>query len=52
VGNDRWGVGSVVGDYYNDGWLDLLEVNGHVYKEADQQAWGSSFAQHRCCSTT
>ena len=32
-------------DYDNDGWLDLLTVNGHVYPEVDKQNWGTTFAQ-------
>jgi len=33
-------------DYDNDGWKDLLFVNGHVYPEADKHPeWGSSYAQ-------
>ena len=38
-----WGAGFL--DYDNDGWLDLLEANGHVYPQADRAAWGTSFAQ-------
>lgn len=38
-----WGAGFF--DYDNDGWLDLLEVNGHVYPSADKQSWGTSWAQ-------
>ena len=38
-----WGDGFI--DYDNDGWLDLFMVNGHVYSEADQHDWGTSFAE-------
>jgi enediyne biosynthesis protein E4 len=27
VGNDRWGIGAVVGDYDNDGWPDIYVSN-------------------------
>jgi enediyne biosynthesis protein E4 len=27
VGNERWGMGAVVGDYDNDGWSDLYVTN-------------------------
>ncbi len=38
-----WGTGFL--DYDNDGWLDLMEVNGHVYPQVDQTSWGTSFKQ-------
>ncbi len=38
-----WGIGFL--DYDNDGWKDLLMVNGHVYPEVDKQDWGTSYAQ-------
>jgi hypothetical protein len=38
-----WGAGFL--DYDNDGWLDLLEVNGHVYPQVDQHPWGTSWAE-------
>jgi hypothetical protein len=40
------GFGDGFLDYDNDGWKDLLIVNGHVYPEADQHPeLGSSYAQ-------
>jgi hypothetical protein len=32
-------------DYDNDGWKDLLLVNGHVYPQADRNNWGTSYKQ-------
>jgi hypothetical protein len=40
------GFGDGFLDYDNDGWLDLLIVNGHVYPQVDQHPdWGMSYAQ-------
>lgn len=38
-----WGVGFL--DYDNDGWKDIMMVNGHVYPQVDKFDWGTSFAQ-------
>jgi len=38
-----WGDGFI--DYDNDGWLDLFQVNGHVYPQVDQHDWGTSWAE-------
>jgi enediyne biosynthesis protein E4 len=40
------GFGDGFLDYDNDGWKDLLIVNGNVYPQADQhEEWGMSYAQ-------
>jgi len=39
------GWGTAFLDYDNDGWKDLLEVNGHVYRNADANTWGTTWAQ-------
>jgi hypothetical protein len=39
------GWGTAFFDYDNDGWLDLMEANGHVYPQADGLPWGTSWAQ-------
>ncbi|HKN22413.1 MAG TPA: CRTAC1 family protein, partial [Terracidiphilus sp.] len=38
-----WGTAFV--DFDNDGWLDLLAVNGHVYPQVDQINVGTSYRQ-------
>jgi hypothetical protein len=40
-----WGV--MFFDFDNDGWPDLLLVNGHVYPEVDSQHLGSNFREPR-----
>ena len=32
-----WGCGFV--DYDNDGWTDIIQINGHVYPEIDSLNW-------------
>ena len=39
------GWGTVFFDYNNDGWKDVMVVNGHVYPAVDDHQWGTSYAQ-------
>ena len=39
------GWGTAFLDYDNDGLLDILTANGHVYPVADKQDWGTTYAQ-------
>ena len=39
------GWGTAFFDFDNDGWKDLMMINGHVYPEVDRHDWGTSFAQ-------
>jgi hypothetical protein len=38
-----WGVGFL--DYDNDGWKDLMMLNGHVYPVVDKMPWGTSYKE-------
>ncbi len=38
-----WGDGFL--DYDNDGWKDIMMINGHVYPQVDEHDWGTTFAQ-------
>jgi enediyne biosynthesis protein E4 len=38
-----WGAGFI--DFDNDGWKDIMMINGHVYPQVDNYDWGTSFAQ-------
>ncbi len=40
-----WGCGFI--DYDNDGWPDIVQINGHVYPEVDQYNFGESFKNPR-----
>ena len=40
-----WGVGFF--DMDNDGWLDILMSNGHVYPEVDQSKTDLKYAEHK-----
>jgi enediyne biosynthesis protein E4 len=40
-----WGCGFV--DYDNDGWPDIMQINGHVYPEIDGQNIGQTFKNPR-----
>lgn len=39
------GWGTAFLDYDNDGWKDLVFVNGHVYRDADRNPWGTTWAE-------
>lgn len=39
------GWGTAFLDFDNDGWKDLFSVNGHVYRQADKFAWGTTWAE-------
>lgn len=38
-----WGDGLI--DYDNDGWKDIMMINGHVYPQVDEHNWGTTYAE-------
>lgn len=40
-----WGCGFI--DYDNDGWPDIIQINGHVYPEIDKYNFGETFKNPR-----
>src|ERR1700691_470320 len=38
-----WGDGFL--DYDNDGWKDVMMINGHVYPQVDEHDWRTTFAE-------
>jgi enediyne biosynthesis protein E4 len=42
-GHEQAGMGVAVGDYDCDGWLDILQINGHVYPEIDKNDVGQTY---------
>ncbi|HVN19519.1 MAG TPA: CRTAC1 family protein [Dongiaceae bacterium] len=40
-----WGCGFI--DYDNDGWSDIVQINGHVYPEVDKYNLGETFKNPR-----
>lgn len=40
-----WGCGFI--DYDNDGWTDIVQINGHVYPEIDKYNFGETFKNPR-----
>jgi len=40
-----WGCGFI--DYDNDGWADIVQINGHVYPEVDSYHFGETFKNPR-----
>ncbi len=40
-----WGCGFI--DYDNDGWPDIMQINGHVYPEIDKYNFGETFKNPR-----
>jgi hypothetical protein len=46
--NTRWlGWGTSFADFDNDGWLDIFQVNGHVYPEVEKLTTEAGYAQRK-----
>ncbi len=46
--NTRWlGWGVSFADFDNDGWLDIFQVNGHVYPEVEKLTTEAGYAQRK-----
>src|SRR5712675_665029 len=46
-GHEQAGMGIAVADYDCDGWLDILQINGHVYPEIDKYDFDQKFKNPR-----
>jgi hypothetical protein len=47
INTDALGWGAAFADVDNDGWPDLLVVNGHVYPEVDSELMGTKYREPR-----
>ena len=47
INSDALGWGAMFADVDNDGWPDLLVVNGHVYPEVDSAKLGAAYREPR-----
>ena len=47
INTDALGWGAAFADIDNDGWPDLLVVNGHVYPEVDSEVMGTRYREPR-----
>ncbi len=47
INTDALGWGTMFSDVDNDGWPDLLLVNGHVYPEVDSAKLGATYREPR-----